>query len=50
MIHIYDKKGFQPLATLDCDRFVGADLSGRQLDEANLVEHDLSDANLQKAS
>lgn len=46
MIEIFDRKGFDYIARVDADNLQGADLSDRDLSNANLVQMDLRGANL----
>jgi len=46
MIEIYDRKGFDRLATLEGNSLCNADLSNRDLSNANLVQVDLRGADL----
>ena len=46
MIEIYDRKGFDRIASIESDTLVGSDLNGRDLTNGNFVQMDLANANL----
>lgn len=46
MIEIFDRKGFDCIASVDASNLQGADLSDQDLSNANLVQMDLRGANL----
>ena len=50
MIIIYDRKGLSELARLDVDSLCGCDLRGHNLQNANLVQMDLSGCDLRDAN
>lgn len=46
MIEIFDRKGFDCVASVEANSLQGVDLSGQDLSNANLVQMDLRGANL----
>ena len=49
MIQIFDRKGFDVLVTIETPTLQQADLSGLDLNLANMVQYDLRQANLNSA-